>query len=278
MTRVALIGAGGKMGIRLLGNLLTTTYELLPVETSDIGIARVQEKGLSVLPASTALPQADLIIFAVPDALMQPITRQLVPLAKSGAVVVMLDPAAAAAREVTLRDDLHYVVCHPCHPPLFGEQDSDEARKDFFGGIAAKQDIVIALMQGSEEAFAQAEQLVKQAFAPVVTCHRITVEQMAILEPAMAEVVAATAAVLMNDALEEAVKAGVPRAAATSFMLGHAQIVMAIAFGAIGSPYSDAAKVAIRYGQEHIIQPDWRKAFAPEHLQMVIQQMLHPEG
>lgn len=276
--RVTIVGAAGKMGTRLTNNLLKhPQIDLRFCEKGQAGIDRLRERGLKVTPPAEALGDADFIILAVPDAAMRAVSAELVPLVRSGSCVVMLDPAAAAAGEVKLRDDVTFVVCHPCHPPLFGEQDSPEARKDFFGGIAAWQDIVIALLQGEESMFAQAEQLCKLAFAPVVKSHRITVEQMAILEPAMAEVVAATAALLMREALEEAVRAGVPREAATSFMLGHAQIPLAIAFGAIGSPFSDAAKIAIRYGQRHILKEDWRKVFQPEHVQACIREMLHPE-
>ena len=62
-------------------------------------------------------------------------------------------------------------------------------RKDYFGGILARQDIVIALHKGAEEGFVTAEKVCREMFAPVVKAHRITVEQMAILEPATAEVV-----------------------------------------------------------------------------------------
>ena len=275
-THVAIIGAGGKMGTRITTNLQNSPYAVSLVEKAEAGIARVQSLGGTVVSAETALTVANIIVFAVPDARMREVTSELIPLAQPGAIVIMLDPAAAAAQEVALRDNLHYVVCHPCHPALFGVQASDEARKDYFGGICAVQDIVIALMQGPEAAYTAAEALCLAMFAPVRTAHRITVAQMAILEPAMAEVVAATAAVLMREALEEAVRAGVPRPAATAFMLGHAQIPLAIAFGAIDSPFSDAAKIAIRYGQEQIIQPDWRKVFTPEHLHTVIHAMLHP--
>lgn len=274
---VAIVGAGGKMGTRITNNLLHSDYSLLLCEKGAAGCARLQERGLIVTPPEEAVAQADLVILAVPDALMRVVTAELVPHTRPGATVILLDPAAAAADEVTMRDDLDYVVCHPCHPPLFGEQATPEARKDFFGGIFATQDIVIALIQGSEEAFAQAETLCIAMFAPVVKAHRITVEQMAILEPAMAEVVAASAAVLMKEALEEAVRAGVPREAATSFMLGHAQIPLAIVFGAIGSPFSDAAKIAIRRGTEMVIKPDWKKVFEPEYVHSVIHDMLHPE-
>jgi len=133
-------------------------------------------------------------------------------------------------------------------------------------------------MQGPEDAYARAEALCRVMFKPVRNAHRLTVEQIALLEPAMAEVVAATAAVLMKDALEEAVKRGVPRAAAESFMLGHAQIPLAIVFGAIPSPFSDGAKVAIKWGTERVIRPDWRKVFEPEQVRAVIERMLHGEG
>ncbi len=275
--RVALIGAGGKMGTRIANNLLKQPVELLLCEKGEAAITRLAERGLAVTPAEVAVPRADTVILAVPDALILSVSAAIVPLCRAGATVILLDPAAAIAEEVTRRADLHYVVCHPCHPPLFGEQETAEARKDFFGGVAAVQDIVIALMQGSEEAFAEAEALCRLMFAPVATAHRITVEQMAILEPAMAEVVAASAAVLMREALEEAVKAGVPREAATAFMLGHVQIPLAIVFGAISSPFSDAAKVAVAYGTERIYRPDWRKVFETDEVRAVIRRMLHPE-
>jgi ketol-acid reductoisomerase len=274
---VAVIGAGGKMGMRLTNNLLKTDYALLLAENGAAGIARLQEIGQTAMPSADAVAQADLVIFAVPDALMRPVTEALVPHAKPGTIILFLDPAAAAANEIPLRDELHYVVCHPCHPPLFGQQEGDAARKDFFGGIAAKQDIVIALLQGSEDAFARAEALCLAAFAPVMNAHRITVEQMAMLEPAMAEVVAATAAVLMREAMDEAITRGVPREAAQAFMMGHAQIVMAIAFGAIDSPFSDAAKVAIQWGMQRIVRPDWRQVFDQAEVTEAIHAMLHPE-
>ncbi|MDO8684921.1 MAG: phosphogluconate dehydrogenase C-terminal domain-containing protein [Armatimonadota bacterium] len=275
--RVAIIGAGGKMGSRIVNNLLKEDYELIFSEKSEAGIERLKEKGLAVTPSEQAAAQAGIIVLAVPDALIGAVSRELVPLARAGAAVILLDPAAAAVHELEVREDLNYVVCHPCHPPLFGEQATPEARKDFFGGITASQDIVIALMTGSEEAFEKANELCCKMFAPVVKAHRITVEQMAVLEPAMAEVVAASAACLMRDAMEEAVKAGVPREAAESFMMGHSQIALAIAFGAIGSPFSDAAKVAIRWGNEMVYRPDWRKVFESEKIREVIHEMIHPE-
>lgn len=276
--QIAVIGAAGKMGTRIVNNIAKRPeYQLLCSEKGEAGMDRLRDNGLTPVPPEEAVTQADVVVLAVPDARMKPVSDELLPHARPGSTIIMLDPAAAAAGEVLLRGDLHYVVCHPCHPPLFGEQPTEEARRDFFGGISARQDIVIALLQGSEEVFVAAEALCRAMFAPVVQAHRITVEQMAILEPAMAEVVAASAAVLMGEALEAAVKAGVPREAATAFMLGHIQIPLAIVFGAVASPFSDAAKVAIRWGTARIVRPDWRKVFEPEQVKAVIREMLHPE-
>lgn len=276
-TCVAIIGAAGKMGTRISANLAKHEYDLLYSERGDAGSARLAERGVPNTDPREAVAAADVAIFAVPDARMEAVTADLVPYAKPGATMLMLDPAAAAAGVVAMRDDLNYVVCHPCHPALFGEQATDEARRDLFGGVAAVQDIVIALMQGSEGAFEQARELCCRIFAPVGVAHRITVEQMALLEPAMAEVVAASAAVLIGEALEEAVRRGVPREAARAFMLGHVQVPLAIVLGATDAPFSDAAKIAIEYGREHIYRPDWRDVFEPDHVRETIHRMLHPE-
>jgi len=273
---IAIIGAAGKMGIRITDNLVGRDYGLLFCEKGE-GIARLHGRGLLSTGIEEAVPVSDTVIMAVPDAKMGEISKHVVPLMKKNATIILLDPAAAYAGELALRDDCTFVITHPCHPPLFGEEDTAEARNDFFGGIAAKQDIVIALLHGNEENFQKAQQVCIEMFAPVVKCHRITVEQMAILEPAAAEVVAASAACLMKEALDEAVKHGVPEEAARAFMLGHIQIPLAIVFGKISSPFSDAAKIAIECGYDRIFKADWKEIFRPEVLEYIIQKMLHPE-
>ena len=42
-------------------------------------------------------------------------------------------------------------------------------------------------MQGPEDAYAEGEKIARDIWAPVTRVHRITLEQMAILEPTMAE-------------------------------------------------------------------------------------------
>lgn len=276
-TTVTIIGAGGKMGSRITDRLRAMPYTLNLCETADAAAQRIRDKGLSVVTAQQAVPASDFVIFAVPDAKMAPISRQIVPLMRKGATAMLLDPAAAHNEEVQLREDCAYVVSHPCHPPLFGEQESAEARKDFFGGIAAWQDIVIALHRGTEKDFAAAEKLAREMFAPVVHAYRITVEQMAILEPAATEVVGAAAATLVRMAMDQCVAMGIPADAARSFILGHIHIAFAIVFGAIGSPFSDAAKVAVDIGFEKMISPSWREVFTPELIRETIHRMLHPE-
>ena len=58
--------------------------------------------------------------------------------------------------------------------------------------MKAKQHIVCALMQGPEEHYALCEEVARAIYAPVMRAHRCTVEQMAILEPALSETVGAT--------------------------------------------------------------------------------------
>jgi len=264
------------MGTRIVNNLVRHDYNLLFCEKGEAGIKRLAEKSLKVTDIEDAVTAGDIVIMAVPDARLGGISRQVTPMMKKGAVMIILDPAAAYAGELELRDDCSFVATHPCHPPLFGVVETPEERADLFGGIAAKQDIVIALVSGREEDLTEAEKICREMFAPVVKCHRITVEQMAILEPAAAEVVIAAAACLMKEALDETVKRGVPEEAARAFLLGHIQIPLAIVFNNT-NPFSDAAQIAIKYGKENIFKPDWKKVFEPEYVREALRQMLHPE-
>src|SRR5690606_4124108 len=153
---------------------------------------------------------------------------------KSGSLLILLDPAAAYLEQLPIRKDVSYFISHPCHPPVFNDEDQ-EARRDYFGGVKAKQAIVSALMSGPEEDFARGEAIAKEMFAPVMRSHRVTVEQLAMLEPTMAETISSMLATIMGEAMEEAVKRGVPYEAARDFMLGHVNIQLAIVFGEAGN-------------------------------------------
>jgi hypothetical protein len=264
MSTIALFGAGGKMGCRITDNLRKTHYPMLYVEVSELGRKNLQARGLTVTPQDQALAQADVFILALPDRLLGGVAREIVPQMKPGVLVMTLDPAAAHAGELPVRQDLGYFVTHPCHPPLFNDETDAEARRDFFGGVRAKQNIVCALMQGSEQDYQRGEAIARSMFAPVMNAHRVTVEQMAILEPAMAETVTACCITVIRQAMDEAIRRGVPPAAARDFMLGHVNIPLAIVFGQIDSTFSDGAKLIIEYGKQHLFRPDWKRVFEPQ--------------
>jgi len=266
MKRIALLGAGGKMGCRVADNLKKdpSAWTLLPVEVAEAGVARLRERGLAPVPLADAVAAADVAILAVPDRALGAVARDVVPRLRPGALVMTLDPAAAHAGELPSRPDVAFFVTHPCHPPIFGDETDPEARKDYFGGVRAKQSIVCALMAGSEADYLLGESVARAMFAPVVRAHRITVEQMAILEPAMAETVAACCITVIREALDEAVRRGVPPDAARDFMLGHVNIPLAIVFGQIATSFSDGAKLIIEHGKGLLFRPDWKKVFEPE--------------
>jgi len=180
--------------------------------------------------------------------------------------MMLLDPAAPHSGELPVRADIAYFVTHPCHPPVVNDEVDPAARMDFFGGIHAKQHVVAALMQGTETDYALGESVVRCIFAPVMNVYRVTVEQMAILEPALSETVVLTCMVVMREAVEEAVRHGVPPQAARDFVLGHMNVNIGILFGYIDAQLSDGAKMAVERARQSIFQPDWKKVFEPENV------------
>jgi D-apionate oxidoisomerase len=264
LTRLALIGAGGKMGRRIIDHLAGhPRYELRCVERSEASQAQLAERGLAVMPVDQAVADADAIILAVPDKMLGNAAHAAVPLARPGALVIMLDPAAAHAGELPEREDIAYFVSHPCHPSVFEHFESEPERNDFFGGTAARQAIVCALMQGREGDYGRGEQIALDMYAPVTRSHRITLEQMALLEPAMAETVGICLIRALREALEEVVTRGVPRAAAEDFLFGHIKVPLGIAFERVAFPFSDGAKLIAEYGRTQVLAPDWKKVFEP---------------
>jgi hypothetical protein len=274
---VAIIGAGGKMGVRAAEKIgRDARWNVLMCEADEAKAAALRVQGYAVTPVEEAAPAADFVVMATPDALIAEIARQLVPEMKPGSTLIMLDAAAAYIGELPSRGGVTQMITHPCHPPFFTEQPSPEARRDYFGGVAA-QDILVSLIAGGEEAFEGGVALSRAIFAPVNRALRVTPEQFALLEPAMSEIIVAAAAQWMKDSMEEAVARGVPREAAEAFMAGHAQIAMAIVFGAEPSPFSDAARRALEWGGERYIRPEWRTVFARPVLEGAIREILHPE-
>jgi hypothetical protein len=192
------------------------------------------------------------------------VAHDIVPRLRSGALVICLDPAAPHGGELPERTDIAYFVVHPCHPPIVNDEVAPEARRDFWGGIAAKQHIVCALMQGTDSDYAVGEKIARIMFAPVMNAYRVTVDQMAILEPAMSETVILTCMFIMKEAIDEAVRHGVPEEAAREFALGHMNVNTGILFGYLDAQFSDGAKLAVARAMDQLLQPDWKKVFEPE--------------
>ncbi len=267
MTMVALFGAGGKMGMRLGRNLAGSRFTMRPVEVSPAGQERVRAAiGLDCVSAEAAVDGAAVVVLAVPDTHVGAVARSLLPLLASGTIVVILDAAAPHAGHLPERADITYFVTHPCHPPIFNDETDPAAKADHFGGIAAKQHIVNALMQGPEEHYALGEEVARAIWAPVMRSHRVTVEQMAILEPGLSETVCATLLDAMREAMEEAIARGVPREAARDFLLGHMNILAAVTFEQVQGVFSDACNKAIVFGKDTILKPDWKRLFEPEEI------------
>ncbi len=266
MVKIAILGAGGKMGCRLTDNLLKceTPHRLLLVENGADGQRRIAERGMKVVELSDAFGQAEVVILALPDRLLGEISDSVIPQLKPGTLVITLDPAAAHAGDLAAREDISYFVTHPCHPNVFDHFATADERDDFFGGVHARQAIVCALMQGPEEHYELGESLARQFYGPVTRSHRITVEQMAILEPTMAETCGIALVRALREVLEEAVRRGVPREAAEDFMYGHIKVELGIAFGLAPFPFSDGAKLIAGYGQQRIFRDDWLSLFEPE--------------
>jgi hypothetical protein len=261
---IALLGAGGKMGCRITDHLKDRPdYVLRYVENGERGLANLAARGVKPTPQAQAVADAEVVILALPDKLLGKVAREVTPLLRAGTMVITLDPAAAHSGDLTARPDLTYFVTHPCHPSVFDCEEDAEARADFFGGVKAQMPIVCALMQGPEEAYAVGERLARDFFAPVTRAHRITVEQMAILEPAMAETVGITVVMVLREALEEVVKRGVPRTAAEDFLFGHIKVPLGIAFNRVDFTFSDGAKLIAEFGRQRLLRPDWKKVFEP---------------
>ncbi len=257
---ITLLGAGGKMGGRLTANLRPRPeYKIDYVEISEIARKRLAEQQIQATELSEAVRRTEVLILAIPDSAIGKVTQELIPQLRPGTMVFGLDPAAAYAGVIPIREDLSYFVAHPCHPPLFTDRDPAGPDSDWFGGRGTlPQSVVCALHHGPEKDYAIGERLAAHMFAPILRLHRITVEQMAILEPAVVESTMLTCVTIMKQAMEEAVQYGVPREAAWDFCLGHIRTELAIVFGFAGFPVSDGAKRAVEQNMKRIFREDWR--------------------
>lgn len=263
MTKVALLGAGGKMGVRLATNLAKSEFDVAHVEIGEAGRARLKaEVGVDCIDQDAALQGADVVILAVPDTVIRAVAAGVVPQLAPGTMVVVLDAAAPFAGHLPERADVTYFVTHPCHPPIFNDESTPEGRADHFGGVAAKQGVVNALMQGPEDHYDLGARVAQAIYAPVARSHRVTVKQMAMLEPGLSETVCASLLSVMREAMDECVaRSGVSHDCARDFLLGHMNILGAVIFEERQGAFSDACNKAMEFGKPMLMRDDWKRVF-----------------
>lgn len=271
---ITVIGAGGKMGMRISANLQRSDYQVFYCENSPQAQAQISAQGREISDAASVVPLSDVVILAVPDIVLGKVSETVVPQMKRDAVLLTLDPAAAYANLIAQRDDIEYAVTHPCHPSVFLQRYTKEEHEDAFGGVAAIQHIAAAWENGSDAQRAELAKVINVMYGPVDQVHWVTVTQLAYLEPTLVETVACMVGAFMKEALDETVKhSGVPEEAAKAMLYGHIQIALAVAFRAT-NPFSDACMIAMEYGREKIVKPDWKQIFDQKELDIVIARML----
>lgn len=276
---VALLGAGGKMGLRVTKKLVDAGYDVRAVETADVGKARLAEVNIQAVDQATGIAGADVVVLALPDNIIGKVSRDIMPSLKSGALLIILDAAAPYAGDVpTERDDISIVIGHPCHPPLFNDETEWDARRDYHGGIA-RQSIVCALMKGPEEAYKLGEDICKAMWSPITNCYRVTVEQLAILEPGLSEMVAMPFVDTMVEAVDLcASKYDIPREAAFDFMIGHLNVEIAMWFGYSPKVPSDAALRLMRFAKGVVVREDWEEALNPAKVKEAAELIVYGKG
>ena len=258
---ITLVGAGGKMGCRITDNFLKTRFKVHSLEVSPKGIEHLRARGLTPADPAVAVPASDIVILAVPDVAIGAVSRSVIPQMHPGALLLTLDPAAPLDGQLALRSDIACVIAHPCHPSIFNWEPSEPDFRDFYGGISAKQAAVVALMQGNEADYELGVEVTRAMYAPVSTVHRVTLEQMAILEPALVETLAQTCMEVVKDGYDRTVAAGVPAAAARDFVLGHLRIQIAVLFGEVNGTFSDAAYKISKRAKPLLFREGWEKIF-----------------
>ncbi|WP_411338345.1 phosphogluconate dehydrogenase C-terminal domain-containing protein [Ruminococcus gauvreauii] len=257
MTKIALIGAGGKVGRRLVQKLKDDPeYLMFYVEKQS---ERLKEYGVTVSETKEAVGDADYVVLAVPDRLIQFVSKEVTQYMKEGAVLMTLDPAATYSGAIEELPHLKYVVLHPNHPSVFTSSSDPEVTKDYWGGVAPM-DMVCTLVKGEEADKKEVEILAKKMFTPVNQVFWMTAEQMCLLEPGVVELVTAPLFEAMREAMERIIEMGVPREAAHSFVTGHLRPQLHTSFGdADPDNMSDGAKAALKRGMSLIMKPGWKE-------------------
>ncbi len=270
---IAIVGAAGKMGTRVSNNLNLTDATVYYCEASEKGQAAVKELGREITQIEDVAATCDVVILAVPDIALGPVSKTVVPLMRKGSVLLTLDPAAAYAGLITRAEGVALACAHPCHPSVFLEREGDQWN-DTFGGISAPQEVVAAIEDNDERQKEMAEQVIRAQYAPVIDVHWVTVHQLAQLEPTLVETTGCMIGQFLKDSMDHAVNvAGIPEPAVKAIFYGHIYIALTNALRG-SNPFSDACLLAMDYGREAIIKDSWKKIWDDADLDVVIAKML----
>lgn len=260
--KVFLIGAGGKMGLVISQRLKSTDeYDSFFCEVSEEGINKLRSIGISqIADIDTSVPEADIVILGIPDKLIGKLSGVIIPKMKTGAMIIGLDPGAAYAGVMPIREDIAYFVVHPHHPYLFNTETDENGNLDLFMGTA-HQDCSCAVYkapEGTEDIYyEEGEKISRIIWAPVGKTFRITVEQMGMCEPGLVESIGAPMIYALKQAYDRFVEMGVPEDALFSFLMGHLRVQIAIYFKMIPQTVSDGANLALEMAMKDLFKDDW---------------------
>lgn len=270
MPSITIMGAGGAMGRRITRSLINDPdYKLTFVETAERGQQLMADEfGTSATPVEQAVKGADVVVLALPDRVVGSVAEELIPMLEPGTSVLSLDPAAAHANRIPKRDDINMFVVHPTHPPLYDllREEDPAARRDFWGGGLAHQAMVFAKAWGDESKYDMVETLARTMFAPISRSHRVTVDQMVLLEPVMSESVTNACLELMKQTRDIIIERGVPEQAVKDFFMGHLQIGISLIFDELDWKLSEGALTAARESQAILFRDDWKRILEPEEV------------
>jgi D-apionate oxidoisomerase len=119
----------------------------------------------------------------------------------------------------------------------------------------------VALMWGAESYYELGVEVSRAMYAPVSRVHRVSLEQMAMLEPALVETLAQTCIEVVKEGHDRLIDAGVPAEAVRDFVLGHLRIQIAVLFGEINGTFSDAAYKISKRAKPVLFREGWQHVF-----------------
>jgi hypothetical protein len=130
-------------------------------------------------------------------------------------------------------------------------------------------------MSGSEGYYEEGVAVTRAIYAPVSTVHRVTLEQMAMLEPALVETLAQSCIEVVKEGYDRIVAQGVPADAARNFVLGHLRIQIAVLFGEVKGTFSDAAYKISKRARPIIFREGWERIFEMDDIREQVRDITH---